>query len=162
MSISSCWCWPLGLPTVEFLSPGTLFAIISISCPLMVVSAAMTMCLICAEVDLSVVGVVGLSSTLTALANQPEPSMARGRWGSRGRRRCDRCNQPILTGAPGSRHAVLPFLLSYPCDHRPGAWRCRGNAALQSRPLRSLTLILQLYSALLARLMSQSCMLCRS
>jgi rhamnose transport system permease protein len=56
-----------GIANSQFLSPGTLFAIISVSCPLMVVSAAMTMCLICAEVDLSVVGVVGLSSTLTAL-----------------------------------------------------------------------------------------------
>jgi len=56
-----------GIANSQFLSPGTLFAIVSVSCPLMVVSAAMTMCLICAEVDLSVVGVVGLSSTLTAL-----------------------------------------------------------------------------------------------
>src|SRR5712691_4357508 len=56
-----------GIANSQFLSPDTLFAIISVSCPLMVVSAAMTMCLICAEVDLSVVGVVGLSSTLTAL-----------------------------------------------------------------------------------------------
>jgi ribose transport system permease protein len=56
-----------GIANSQFLSPATLFAIISVSCPLMVVSAAMTMCLICAEVDLSVVGVVGLSSTLTAL-----------------------------------------------------------------------------------------------
>jgi ribose transport system permease protein len=56
-----------GIANSQFLAPSTLFAIISVSCPLMVVSAAMTMCLICAEVDLSVVGVVGLSSTLTAL-----------------------------------------------------------------------------------------------
>jgi ribose/xylose/arabinose/galactoside ABC-type transport system permease subunit len=48
-----------GIANSQFLSPGTLFAIISVSCPLMVVGAAMTMCLICAEVDLSVVGVVG-------------------------------------------------------------------------------------------------------
>jgi ribose transport system permease protein len=56
-----------GIANSQFLAPTTLFAIISVSCPLIVVSAAMTMCLICAEVDLSVVGVVGLSSTLTAL-----------------------------------------------------------------------------------------------
>lgn len=56
-----------GIATPQFLSSTTLFAIISISCPLMVVAAAMTMCLVCAEVDLSVVGVVGLSSTLVAL-----------------------------------------------------------------------------------------------
>jgi ribose transport system permease protein len=56
-----------GIANSQFLSASTLFAIVSVSCPLMVVSAAMTMCLICAEVDLSVVGVVGLSSTLTAL-----------------------------------------------------------------------------------------------
>jgi ribose transport system permease protein len=56
-----------GLANRQFLSLTTLFAIISVSCPLMVVSAAMTMCLVCAEVDLSVVGVVGLSSTLVAL-----------------------------------------------------------------------------------------------
>jgi ribose transport system permease protein len=56
-----------GIGNSQFLAPQTLFAIIGVSSPLMVVSAAMTMCLICAEVDLSVVGVVGLSSTLTAL-----------------------------------------------------------------------------------------------
>jgi ribose transport system permease protein len=56
-----------GIANNQFLAPSTLFAVISVSCPLLVVSAAMTMCLICAEVDLSVVGVVGLSSTLTAL-----------------------------------------------------------------------------------------------
>jgi ribose transport system permease protein len=56
-----------GIANSQFLSLTTLFAIVSVSCPLMVVSAAMTMCLICAEVDLSVVGVVGLSSTSVAL-----------------------------------------------------------------------------------------------
>src|ERR1700751_5174694 len=56
-----------GIANNQFLAINTLFAIISVSCPLMVVGAAMTMCLICAEVDLSVVGVVGLASTLTAL-----------------------------------------------------------------------------------------------
>ena len=56
-----------GIANAQFLAPSTLLSIISVSAPLMVVSAAMTMCLICAEVDLSVVGVVGLSSTLTAL-----------------------------------------------------------------------------------------------
>ena len=56
-----------GIANTQFLAPSTLLSIISVSAPLMVVSAAMTMCLICAEVDLSVVGVVGLSSTLTAL-----------------------------------------------------------------------------------------------
>lgn len=53
-----------GIANTQFLAPSTLLSIISISVPLMVVSTAMTMCLICAEVDLSVVGVVGLSSTL--------------------------------------------------------------------------------------------------
>lgn len=56
-----------GLANDQFFSVNTLLAIISASSPLMVVAAAMTMCLICAEVDLSVVGVVGLSSTVTAL-----------------------------------------------------------------------------------------------
>jgi ribose transport system permease protein len=56
-----------GVGNRQFLAPQTLLSIISVSSPLMVVSAAMTMCLICAEVDLSVVGVVGLSSTVTAL-----------------------------------------------------------------------------------------------
>lgn len=56
-----------GIGNRQFLALPTLLSIISVSSPLMVVSAAMTMCLICAEVDLSVVGVVGLSSTLTAL-----------------------------------------------------------------------------------------------
>lgn len=56
-----------GIANRQFLALPTLLSIISVSSPLMVVSAAMTMCLICAEVDLSVVGVVGLSSTLTAL-----------------------------------------------------------------------------------------------
>jgi ribose transport system permease protein len=56
-----------GIANRQFFATNTLFAIISVSCPLMVVGAAMTMCLICAEVDLSVVGVVGLASTLTAL-----------------------------------------------------------------------------------------------
>lgn len=56
-----------GVANSHFLQVDTLLAIISVSSPLMVVSAAMTLCLICAEVDLSVVGVLGLSSTLTAL-----------------------------------------------------------------------------------------------
>ena len=56
-----------GVANRQFLTFNTMFAIISVSCPLMVVGAAMTMCLICAEVDLSVVGVVGLASTVTAL-----------------------------------------------------------------------------------------------
>jgi ribose transport system permease protein len=56
-----------GLASSQFLTLDTLLAIIRVSSPLMVVSSAMTLCLICAEVDLSVVGVLGLSSTLTAL-----------------------------------------------------------------------------------------------
>ncbi len=60
-------CVAFGIGSKDFLTSDTLLAIISVSSPLMVVTAAMTMCLICAEVDLSVVGVVGLSSTLTAL-----------------------------------------------------------------------------------------------
>ncbi len=55
-----------GLANSAFFQVRTLLAIVNSSAPLMVVAAAMTMCLICAEVDLSVVGVVGLSSTLTA------------------------------------------------------------------------------------------------
>ena len=55
-----------GLANSAFLETRTLLAIVSASAPLMVVATGMTMCLICAEVDLSVVGVVGLSSTLTA------------------------------------------------------------------------------------------------
>jgi ribose/xylose/arabinose/galactoside ABC-type transport system permease subunit len=55
-----------GLANSAFLQVRTLLAIFNSSAPLMVVAAGMTMCLICAEVDLSVVGVVGLSSTLTA------------------------------------------------------------------------------------------------
>ncbi len=50
-----------------FLTGPTILAIIDIATPLMVVAAAMTVCLICAEVDLSVGGVVGLSSTVVAL-----------------------------------------------------------------------------------------------
>ena len=56
-----------GVANEQFFTFGTLLAIIGASSPLMVVAAAMTLCLICAEVDLSVVGVVGLSSTLAAL-----------------------------------------------------------------------------------------------
>jgi len=51
----------------SFLSGGTLSAVLDLTSPLLVVSGAMTMCLITAEVDLSVAGVVGLSSTVTAL-----------------------------------------------------------------------------------------------
>ena len=50
-----------------FFSEPTLLAMINIATPLMVVSAAMTVCLVGAEVDLSVGGIVGLSSTITAL-----------------------------------------------------------------------------------------------
>lgn len=56
-----------GIANSAFFEMRTLLAIVSASTPLMVVAAGMTMCLICAEVDLSVVGVVGLSSTITAL-----------------------------------------------------------------------------------------------
>lgn len=55
-----------GLANEQFLSVNTLLAVIGASSPLIVVATAMTLCLICAEVDLSVVGVVGLSSTLAA------------------------------------------------------------------------------------------------
>lgn len=60
----------------SFLSGGTLSAVLELTSPLLVVSGAMTMCLITAEVDLSVAGVVGLSSTLTAfllLKGEPWP-----------------------------------------------------------------------------------------
>jgi ribose transport system permease protein len=50
----------------SFMSGGTLTAVLDLTSPLLVVGGAMTMCLIAAEVDLSVAGVVGLSSTLTA------------------------------------------------------------------------------------------------
>jgi ribose/xylose/arabinose/galactoside ABC-type transport system permease subunit len=56
-----------GLVNDQFFSISTLLTIVGASSPLMVAAAAMTMCLICAEVDLSVVGVAGLASTLTAL-----------------------------------------------------------------------------------------------
>lgn len=56
-----------GIANTQFFSLATLFAVISASSPLMVVAAGMTVCLVCAEVDLSVVGVVGLASTVTAL-----------------------------------------------------------------------------------------------
>ena len=56
-----------GAVSPDFLNLHTLLEIISVSSPLMVVSSAMTVCLLCGEVDLSVVGVVGLASTLTAL-----------------------------------------------------------------------------------------------
>ena len=56
-----------GLANDQFFSVSTLMTIIGASSPLMVAAAAMTMCLICGEVDLSVVGVAGLSSTVTAL-----------------------------------------------------------------------------------------------
>jgi ribose/xylose/arabinose/galactoside ABC-type transport system permease subunit len=60
----------------SFMSGGTLSAVLDLTSPLLVVGGAMTMCLIAAEVDLSVAGVVGLSSTLTALLllkGQPWP-----------------------------------------------------------------------------------------
>jgi ribose/xylose/arabinose/galactoside ABC-type transport system permease subunit len=50
----------------SFMSGGTLTAVLDLASSLLVVGGAMTMCLIAAEVDLSVAGVVGLSSTLTA------------------------------------------------------------------------------------------------
>ncbi len=50
----------------SFLSGGTLSAVPDLTSPLLVVGGAMTICLITAEMDLSVAGVVGLSSTLTA------------------------------------------------------------------------------------------------
>jgi len=56
-----------GLANDQFFSINTLLTVIGASSPLMVAAAGMTMCLICAEVDLSVVGVAGLASTLTAL-----------------------------------------------------------------------------------------------
>ena len=58
------------------MSGGTLSAVLDLTSPLLVVGGAMTMCLVAAEVDLSVAGVVGLSSTLTAfllLRGQPWP-----------------------------------------------------------------------------------------
>ncbi len=65
-----------GIANHQFFSASTFISVIGASSALIVVSAAMTMCLICAEVDLSVVGVVGLSSTVTALLlslNYPWP-----------------------------------------------------------------------------------------
>ncbi len=53
--------------TPGFLSMPTFLAIVDVATPLLVVSAAMTVCLIAAEVDLSVAGIVGLSSTMAAL-----------------------------------------------------------------------------------------------
>jgi len=50
-----------------FLAVPTFLAIIDVATPLLVVSAAMTMCLVAAEVDLSVAGTVGLTSTTVAL-----------------------------------------------------------------------------------------------
>jgi ribose/xylose/arabinose/galactoside ABC-type transport system permease subunit len=60
----------------SFMSGGTLSAVLDLTSPLLVVGGAMTMCLVAAEVGLSVAGVVGLSSTLTTfllLKGQPWP-----------------------------------------------------------------------------------------
>lgn len=56
-----------GLANSNLVSPSTLLTIAGSSAPLIVAAAAMIMCLICAEVDLSIVGVIGLSSTIVAL-----------------------------------------------------------------------------------------------
>ncbi len=49
------------------LTPGSASTLLQLSIPLLVVATGMTFCLVCGEVDLSVAGVCGLASTVTAL-----------------------------------------------------------------------------------------------
>lgn len=49
------------------LTPGSASTMLQLSIPLLVIATAMTFCLVCGEVDLSVAGVAGLTSTVTAL-----------------------------------------------------------------------------------------------
>lgn len=49
------------------LTPGSASTMLQLSIPLLVVATGMTFCLVCGEVDLSVAGVAGLTSTVTAL-----------------------------------------------------------------------------------------------
>lgn len=49
------------------LTPGSASTLLQLSIPLLVVATGMTFCLVCGEVDLSVAGVSGLASTVTAL-----------------------------------------------------------------------------------------------
>lgn len=48
-------------------TPGTAVTVIQLSIPLVVIATGMTFCLVCGEVDLSVGGIAGLSSTIAAL-----------------------------------------------------------------------------------------------
>ncbi|MFN0317917.1 MAG: ABC transporter permease [Burkholderiales bacterium] len=49
------------------LTPGSASTLLQLSIPLLVVATGMTFCLVCGEVDLSVAGVCGLTSTVIAL-----------------------------------------------------------------------------------------------
>lgn len=49
------------------LTPGTASTLLQLSVPLLVIATGMTFCLVCGEVDLSVAGIAGLTSTVTAL-----------------------------------------------------------------------------------------------
>jgi ribose transport system permease protein len=49
------------------LTPGSASTLLQLSIPLLVIATGMTFCLVCGEVDLSVAGVAGLTSTVTAL-----------------------------------------------------------------------------------------------
>jgi ribose transport system permease protein len=49
------------------LTPGSASTMLQLSIPLLVIATGMTFCLVCGEVDLSVAGVAGLTSAVTAL-----------------------------------------------------------------------------------------------
>ena len=49
------------------LTPGSAAILLQLSIPLLVIATGMTFCLVCGEVDLSVAGIAGLTSTVTAL-----------------------------------------------------------------------------------------------
>lgn len=56
-----------GLIAPEAFTLGSATTVVQLSIPLMAIAIGMTVCLVCGEVDLSVGGVAGLASTLTAL-----------------------------------------------------------------------------------------------
>ncbi len=49
------------------LTPGSAATLLQLSVPLLVIATGMTFCLVCGEVDLSVAGIAGLTSTVVAL-----------------------------------------------------------------------------------------------
>jgi ribose transport system permease protein len=100
-----------------FLGPSNLLNIFRQTATISVIAVAMTLVIACAEIDLSVGGVAGLSSVVVAITIRDHGAIAGVLAG---------IGVGLLIGAANGllvshRHSKLP---GYACNARCGSWNC--------------------------------------